>query len=138
MRFSDKLRVTFDIPDRLAQAMVPSFLMQPLLENAIKHGLRGVRKTGIIEVRAAEEDHRLAIAVADNGVGPPADASQMKVGIGLGSIGERLSRMYGEQHQFSIRPVSEGGTEVRLVIPLRFGSSVGVPVLHEEIPAFDR
>ena len=138
MRFAEKLQVTFDIPDRLSQAMVPSFLMQPLLENAIKHGLRGVRKTGIIEVRAAEEDHRLAIAVADNGVGPPADASKMKVGIGLGSIGERLARMYGEQHQFSIRPVSEGGTEVRLVIPLRFGSSVADPVLHEEIPAFDR
>ena len=58
MRFGDRLQVTFDIADGVQQALVPSFLMQPLLENAIIHGLRGVRKTGIIAVRAAEEDRR--------------------------------------------------------------------------------
>ena len=92
MRFGDRLQVTFDIADGVQQALVPSFLMQPLLENAIIHGLRGVRKTGIIEVRAAEEDDRLAITVTDNGIGPPADASQMKIGVGLGSTCERLSQ----------------------------------------------
>ncbi len=132
MRFADKLRVTFDVSDHLARAMVPSFLMQPLLENAIKHGLRGVRKIGIIEVRAVEENSLLAIAVVDNGVGPPADVSRMKVGIGLGSIGERLTRMYAGHHQFSIRPVPEGGTEVRLAIPLRFSASTGDATFHEE------
>jgi len=53
MRFGNRLRVTFEIADRVQQALVPSFLMQPLLENAIIHGLRGVRKTGIIEVRGS-------------------------------------------------------------------------------------
>jgi two-component system LytT family sensor kinase len=48
MRFADRLRVTFEIGERVQQAMVPCFLMQPLLENAIKHGLRGVRKTGVM------------------------------------------------------------------------------------------
>ena len=67
MRFADRLRVTFEIPDAVKQAMVPCFLMQPLLENAIIHGLRGVRKTGIITVRAAKEESRLAITVTRSG-----------------------------------------------------------------------
>jgi signal transduction histidine kinase len=98
MRFGDRLHVTFDIADGVQQALVPSFLMQPLLENAIIHGLRGVRKTGIIEVRATEEKDGLAITVTDNGIGPPADASQMKIGVGLGSTCERLTGNRGPDY----------------------------------------
>jgi hypothetical protein len=138
MRFGDRLRVTFDIADGVQQALVPSFLMQPLLENAIIHGLRGVRKTGIIAVRAAEEESGLAITVTDNGIGPPADASQMKIGVGLGSTCERLTRMYPERHGFSISRPQEGGTEVRITLPLRFGNSVPDTRAHENIPALNR
>ena len=138
MRFGDRLQVTFDIADGVQQALVPSFLMQPLLENAIIHGLRGVRKTGIIAVRAAEEENGLAITVTDNGIGPPADASQMKIGVGLGSTCERLTRMYAERHAFSIRRPPEGGTEVRITLPLRFANSVREISGHEKIPAFNR
>jgi sensor histidine kinase YesM len=138
MRFGERLQVTFDIADGVQQALVPSFLMQPLLENAIIHGLRGVRKTGIIAVRAAEEDSGLAITVTDNGIGPPADASQMKIGVGLGSTCERLTRMYAERHAFSIRRPPEGGTEVRITLPLRFANSVRENSGHEKIPAFNR
>jgi hypothetical protein len=138
MRFGDRLHVTFDVADGVQQALVPSFLMQPLLENAIIHGLRGVRKTGVIEVRAAEEKDGLAITVTDNGIGPPADASQMKIGVGLGSTCERLTRMYAERHGFSIRRPQEGGTEVRITLPLRFANSVRDTSGHEKIPAFNR
>jgi two-component system, LytTR family, sensor kinase len=138
MRFGDRLRVTFDIADGVQQSLVPSFLMQPLLENAIIHGLRGVRKTGIIAVRAVEEDHGLAITVTDNGIGPPADASEMKIGVGLGSTCERLTRMYGERHGFSIRRPQEGGAEVRVTLPLRFASPVRDTCGHEAIPALNR
>ena len=138
MRFADRLRVTFKIPDEVKQAMVPCFLMQPLLENAIIHGLRGVRKTGIIVVRATAEENRLVITVTDNGIGPPADANGMKIGVGLGSTCERLARMYPECHEFSIRRPSEGGAEVRIAVPLRFANSVNDASVHEEIPAIDR
>ncbi len=138
MRFGDRLHVTFDIADGVQQALVPSFLMQPLLENAIIHGLRGVRKTGIIAVRAEEEENGLAITVTDNGIGPPAEASQMKIGVGLGSTCERLTRMYPERHGFSIRRPQEGGTEVRITLPLRFANSVRDTNGHEKIPAFNR
>ena len=138
MRFGDRLRVSFDIADGVQQALVPSFLMQPLLENAIIHGLRGVRKTGIITVLAAEEENGLAITVTDNGIGPPADASQMKIGVGLGSTCERLTRMYPEQHGFSISRLQEGGTEVRITLPLRFVNSAPDSRAHEKIPALNR
>ena len=138
MRFGDRLRVTFEIAEEVRNALVPSFLMQPLLENAIIHGLRGVRKTGIIAVRAAQDGYRLAITVTDNGIGTPADASQMKMGVGLGSTCERLTRMYPEQHAFSIGPGREGGTEVRIALPLRFVSSVQDLGAHEETPAHNR
>lgn len=142
MRFGDWLRVTFDVADRVQQALVPSFLMQPLLENAIIHGLRGVRKTGIITVRAAEEGNQLIIAVSDNGIGTSVDVNEMKIGIGLGSTSERLVRMYPERHEFSIRSLSDGGTEVRISIPLRFANSIARPIVsafsNEETPAIDR
>ena len=138
MRFGDRLQVTFDVAEGVQQAFVPSFLMQPLLENAIIHGLRGVRKVGIISVRAEEEADGLAITVTDNGNGPPADASQMKIGVGLGSTCERLTRMYPERHGFSIRRPKEGGTEVRITLPLRFANSVRDTRTHEEIPALNR
>jgi hypothetical protein len=125
MRFGDRLRVTFEIAGDVQRPIIPSFLMQPLLENAIVHGLRGARKTGVIEVRAVPQNDQLVITVLDNGMGPPADANGLKIGLGLGSTCERLARMYPERHSFSIRKPPEGGAEVRIAIPLRFGGGRG-------------
>jgi LytS/YehU family sensor histidine kinase len=86
----------------------------------------------------AEEESRLGITVADNGIGPLADTNLMKTGIGLASTCERMTRMYPEQHQFSIRPLSEGGTEIRTVIPLRFANPADHVSAYEEIPALNR
>jgi hypothetical protein len=138
MRFGDRLRVTFDIADEAQQAVVPCFLMQPLIENAIVHGLRGVRKTGIIAVRAASEDGQLVITVFDNGAGLPAEVNGMKFGVGLGSTCERLARMYSDRHKFSLRKPPEGGTEVRIAIPLRFENPVDHAWHNFEIPAANR
>ena len=111
MRFGDRLRVTFDIADEAQQAMVPCFVMQPLIENAIVHGLRGVRKTGVIGVRAAPED---------------------------GSTCERLARMYPERQNFSLRKSPEGGAEVRIAIPLRCENPVDDAWHNHEIPIAHR
>jgi sensor histidine kinase YesM len=119
MRFADRLRVTFDVEREVGLAIVPCFLMQPLLENAIIHGLEGTQKNGVISVRAAGEKDRLVITVTDNGVGPPAESDGMKLGVGLGSTCERLTRMYPKHHEFSIQRLPEGGAEVRIAIPLK-------------------
>lgn len=121
MRFGDRLHVDFAIAGEVQQAMVPCFLLQPLIENAVIHGLRGARKTGIITVSAISQGGELVLSVTDNGIGPPAeDPAEMKIGVGLRSTCERLVRMYPDRHTFSIRKPAEGGTEVRIAIPLRF------------------
>ncbi len=138
MRFGDRLRVSLENADEVQEAMVPCFLMQPLIENAIVHGLRGVRKTGIIAVRAMQEQDQLVITVADNGIGPPADSNGMRIGVGLGSTSERLARMYPERHTFSIRSLPEGGAEVRIAIPLRFRNAADSTHRDEAIQVADR
>jgi sensor histidine kinase YesM len=121
MRFGDRLQVDFEIAREVQQAMVPCFLLQPLVENAVVHGLRGARKTGIITVSAVSQGGELVLTVTDNGIGPPAeDPAEMKIGVGLRSTCERLARMYANRHAFSIRKAAEGGAEVRIAIPLRF------------------
>jgi len=121
MRFGDRLHVDFEIAGEVQQAMVPCFLLQPLIENAVIHGLCGARKTGIITVSAVSQGGELVLSVTDNGIGPPAeDPAEMKIGVGLRSTCERLARMYPNSHTFSIRKPAEGGAEVRITIPLRF------------------
>jgi two-component system, LytTR family, sensor kinase len=120
MRFGDRLHVDFKISPEVQQAMVPCFILQPLIENAIIHGLRGARKTGIICVSALRQERALVLTVTDNGIGLPAeDSAEMKKGVGLRSTCERLARMYPDRHAFSIRKHVEGGAEVRIEIPLR-------------------
>lgn len=135
MRFGDRLNVRFAIAPDVQQAMVPCFLLQPLIENAVIHGLRGVGKTGVIAVSAARGNRDLVMTVTDNGVGPPEDAlSGRKTGVGLGSTRERLATMYPDRHTFSMRRMAEGSTEVRIAIPLRFAEYEG-PSFHDEQPA---
>lgn len=134
MRFGERLVVTFDIAPDVQRAMVPCFLLQPLIENAVIHGLRGVRKTGAIKVSAGKESRDLILTVADNGIGAPEDAlSGRKMGVGLGSTRERLAAMYPDRHAFAMRRLEEGGTEVRIAIPLRFAEDEDP--FHDEQPA---
>jgi two-component system, LytTR family, sensor kinase len=136
MRFQDRLSVLVDIAPGTERALVPSFLLQPLVENAIKHGLRAEQKTGLIWIKSNCTPGELTLTVSDNGAGVSEEQlRQSGMGVGLGSTCERLARMYSEQHLFSIRNLPEGGTEVRITIPLKFKE-----VLEEtspyESPAF--
>lgn len=132
MRFGERLLVTFNISPDVQRAMVPCFLLQPLIENAVIHGLRGVGKTGVIEVLAANESSELVLSVTDNGVGAPEEAlSGRRMGVGLGSTRERLASMYPERHKFVMRRTAEGGTEVRIAIPLRLADCED-PASHDE------
>ena len=132
MRFGDGLCVRFEIAPETRAALVPTFLLQPLIENAIIHGLKRAQQTGVIVVMSAGEEQDLILKVSDNGVGPPSeDLSEMQIGVGLGSTGERLARMYPERHSLSMRRLPEGGTEVRIALPLRYGETTAAAVLDE-------
>jgi sensor histidine kinase YesM len=95
--------------------------LQPLVENAIKHGIGGRDKAGVIWVRGAlEGNHQggeVVLTIRDNGAGlPVSNAAELRLGVGLGATKERLMRMYDRQ-SLEIGPLPEGGTEVRIVLP---------------------
>jgi hypothetical protein len=115
-RFGDRLRVDISQQGATGTESVPSLLLQPLLENAIRHGLAPLREGGCVTVRAQRDGDRLRIIVENDGVGLPATR---RTGIGLSNVQERLRTLYGAASEFSIAARSEGrGTCVTLVIPL--------------------
>jgi two-component system LytT family sensor kinase len=119
------LRVTIDVPPDLANAAVPHMALQPLVENAVRHGLVPTGRGGHIVIRArAQDGHRMAVEVEDDGVGPGASpirssASGMGTGIGTGSLRSRLRSMYGSMGRFELSAAPNGGSTARMVVPLR-------------------
>jgi signal transduction histidine kinase len=121
IRFGDRLSSVVDVAAGTEEALVPTFLLQPLVENALRHGLQRVREQGIIVIRSSIDERSLVLTVTDNGAGPPDEPlTGRTLGIGLGATCERLARMYPGRHTFSMHAVPEGGTEVRIRLPLRF------------------
>jgi LytS/YehU family sensor histidine kinase len=119
MRFSDRLQIDFDIDPATSKALVPNLLLQPLLENALRHGIGRSADAGAITVSSKRENSSLLVIVADNGAGLPHDW-QLKTGsgIGLANTAARLQQLYGENHRFDIHNRDSGGVEVEIVMPL--------------------
>ena len=132
VRFAGRLSVLFEIDRELENALVPSFLLQPLVENAITHGLRGGQASGAIWVRAVRERDELVLTVSDNGSGPPAERlADLEMGIGLGSTCERLERMFPGRHALSMKKLTEGGTEIRILLPLQWADPLSASQPNE-------
>ncbi|HEX3183370.1 MAG TPA: histidine kinase [Pyrinomonadaceae bacterium] len=123
MRFSDRLRIEFDIDPQTARALVPNLILQPLTENALRHGIARSVASGVVGITSAVEDGHLRLMVYDNGGGLP-DDWQMKgsTGIGLANTAARLQQLYDDNHQFDIRNRDEGGVEVLILMPLRISA----------------
>ena len=98
VRFADRLSVEFDIADEASQANVPSFLLQPLIENAIKHAIALSEEAGKILISARCEDQILCIAVEDTGASESQAARRQAwgAGVGLSNVRERIAATYGE------------------------------------------
>lgn len=118
-RFRDRLSVVFDIESDTLDALVPNLLLQPLVENAIKHGI-GPRPTpGQIAVRARRVGAMLELDVQDNGVGlSAARLTDFNRGVGLSNTRSRLDHLYGSLHRFEFRQPAEGGLLVLISIPM--------------------
>ncbi|MFA5910900.1 MAG: sensor histidine kinase [Vicinamibacterales bacterium] len=118
-RFRDRLSVVFDIQADTLDALVPNLLLQPLVENAIKHGI-GPRPTpGQIVVRSRRVGAMLELDVQDNGVGlSAARLTDFNRGVGLSNTRSRLGHLYGSLHRFEFRQPAEGGLLVLIAIPM--------------------
>lgn len=120
MRFQDRLGVEWQIDPAARAALVPSLLLQPLVENAVIHGLARSSRTGQIFITAAATDGRLILHVSDNGDGLPTGMdSDLTHGFGLSSTRQRLAHLYPDNHQIAVQQRATGGTEVRIDIPFR-------------------
>jgi LytS/YehU family sensor histidine kinase len=120
MRFSDRLRIELDIDPRTTKALVPNLILQPLTENALRHGIGRSADSGLVGISSAVTDGHLRLTVYDNGAGLP-DDWQMKgsTGIGLANTAARLQQLYDDNHQFDIRNRDGGGVEVVILMPMR-------------------
>jgi two-component sensor histidine kinase len=118
-RFRDRLTVMFDVQPDTLDALVPNLVLQPLVENAIKHGI-GPRPTpGQIEIRSRRLGSMLELEIKDNGVGlSAARLTDFNRGIGLGNTRSRLQHLYGSSHRFEFRQPPGGGLSVLIAIPL--------------------
>ncbi len=117
MRFPDNLHVDFDIAPDVSQARVPSLILQPLIENALKHGLNDAGKTTHLQVSARREQGLLVLEVADNG---PATSHAASAGVGLASVSRRLVAHFGEAAKLDAHGDVDEGFIVRLMMPLHF------------------
>ena len=121
IRFGEqKLKIVKEIEDQTLSLMVPSMLLQPIVENAIRHGLSPQVEGGVISIRSCRENGRLILEVRDNGVGiaPEQLAHIYQQGIGISNVRERLRVLYGSEFTFQIDSLAEGGTSIRIAIPL--------------------
>ena len=120
-RFGDRLRVEARIDQRSLHQLIPNLILQPLVENAVKHGLSRKLGTGTVRIDATVSDGCLNLAVGDDGLGmaTPALEGVYERGLGLRNLRDRLERLYGPAHLPEIRSVPGGGTEVRLRLPVR-------------------
>ncbi len=115
----DKLQIFKEIDDETLEAFVPSMLLQPIVENAIKHGLAPRLAGGQIHIRTHRRDGRLAIEIDDNGMGmsPERLREVYGGGIGISNVHERLRLLYGDQFEMDIRSQAGEGTQIRIEIP---------------------
>ena len=116
VRFSDRLQTQWFIEPMVSDALVPEFILQPLVENAVRHGIAKQSQAGMIEVFAREAGGELVLGVKDNGPGYRASS---EVGVGISNTRARLKTLFGAAGQLEMDNAEDGGTVATLTLPLR-------------------
>jgi sensor histidine kinase YesM len=117
IRFGDRLRVEFDVDDAARNAQVPVLLLQPLIENALRHGVGRVASGGTIGISCARNRNTVTATVWNDG--PGLDDGEPRENIGLGNTRERLRHAFGAEFDMTLRPRPTGGAEVVVIMPYR-------------------
>ncbi len=116
IRFADRLHVEISVDPRALDSMIPCFLLQPIIENAVRHGVAPLKTKGIIYASVERQGNMLHLSVRDNGPGSQ-NKSNPGHGIGLRNTEERLTHFYPKNHEFRSGDAESGGFEVSIIIP---------------------
>ena len=119
VRFSDRLRPTFDVDPAVVSALVPDFVLQPLVENALRHGLAKRTEAGLLLISAHREGDELVLSVRDDGPGFDERGEPHREGVGLANTRERLTALYGDRGRLELTGIRGGGVTATLRIPYR-------------------
>lgn len=122
VRFAERLQLTIDVPMDLQDAAIPNLILQPLVENAIKHGIAKRKEGGAVRISASSQDDRLHISVSNDGPSL-APGWETATGVGVANVRARLRALYGDAASFVMNARSLGGVEVAITMPLRTAAS---------------
>jgi two-component system LytT family sensor kinase len=131
----DKLKVVKELDPASLELLVPSMILQPLVENAVKHGFSSKVDGGSIYIRSRCAEQRVVIEVEDDGVGMSVTSASTGTGIGMVNVTERLQVVYGDAAEITMESQSGRGTLVRLVLPVLQAEEMGGSVagaIYEE------
>jgi two-component system LytT family sensor kinase len=117
VRFAERLQLSVDVPTELYPAQVPSLILQPMVENAVKHGIAKRAQGGAIRIAASRCDGMLTLSVCNDGPSLPADWEMTRSGIGMSNVRTRLQSLYGDAFELSMRNQEAGGVEVSVSLP---------------------
>jgi two-component sensor histidine kinase len=124
IRFGERLKILIDADENTLDAKIPTLILQPLVENAIKHGIGEKRGEGLIEIKAQRLNEKLKIFVKDNGNGLKVLSNSTSTGIGFANSRSRLQSLYGNDASITLSNAKDGGAEVEILIPFRIESSL--------------
>jgi len=119
VRFGERLQVSMDIPTDLLRAQVPNLLLQPLVENAIKHGISKRAAGGTVRVTGAHLNGQLHLSVYNDGADLPAYGQAMRGGVGISNLRSRLHILHGSESELKLEHTNTGGVEVAVILPLK-------------------
>ncbi|HEX4267427.1 MAG TPA: histidine kinase [Steroidobacteraceae bacterium] len=119
VRFGERLQVSVDIPADLLRAQVPNLLLQPLVENAIKHGIAKRVAGGAVRVAGACHDSRLCLSVYNDGPALPTDWEAGQTGVGIRNLRTRLQILHGNESELQLTRANSAGVEVLVTLPFR-------------------
>jgi two-component system LytT family sensor kinase len=123
VRFAERLQLSVDVPRELYPAQVPSLILQPMVENAVKHGIAKRAQGGAIRIAASRSDGVLTLSVCNDGPSLPVGWEMARSGIGMSNVRTRLQSLYGDAFELNMRNQDAGGVEVSVSLPF----AVAVP-----------
>jgi LytS/YehU family sensor histidine kinase len=117
VRFAERLQLSVDIPSELSTAQVPNLILQPIVENAVKHGIAKRIEGGAIRISAHRNNGMLSISVYNDGPGLPADWEKDHAGVGISNVQTRLQTLFGDTFELRMQNQGTSGVKVLLSVP---------------------